>query len=165
MGDAYREEYGLEVEHIIPSNLYGPHDHFDTVTGHVIPSMIAKFSRAQAEHETEVKLWGTGQATRDFLHVADAARGIAALAESGTSDGFPINLGSGRETRISLLAEIISNFYGGRAKPVFTGDVSDGVPRRLLDTGRAWRELKWRPSVRLEEGLAGTIAWYEDWDV
>jgi len=164
MGEAYREEYGLQVEHVIPSNLYGPHDRFDTEKGHVIPSMIAKFSYAQSSRKSEVPLWGTGTATRDFLHAADAARGIADVAERGTSDGFPINLGSGRETLISDLADYISRSYGG-IRPVFTGEVSDGVPRRMLSTKRAWDVFGWAPTVGLEAGLRGTIAWYEDWDL
>lgn len=164
MGCSYRDQYDLQVEHVIPSNLYGPHDHFDTVTGHAIPSIIAKFSQALARGDSEVPLWGTGMATRDFLHAADAARGIVDVAEKGTSDGFPINLGSGRETQIAQLAEMIGKFYRG-VEPKFTGEVSDGVQRRLLSTARAWKDFNWSPSVRLEEGLMGTIAWYEDWDL
>lgn len=164
MGQEYRNQYGLHVEHVIPSNLYGPHDHFDTETGHVIPSMIAKFSRAQSDRKSEVPLWGTGTATRDFLHVADAARGIADVAEIGTTGGSPINLGSGREITIANLAALVSKIYGG-IKPVFTREVSDGVSRRLLNTTKARDELGWVSTVRLEEGLSGTVAWYEDWDL
>lgn len=163
MGQAYEKQYGLDVEHVIPSNLYGPRDHFDTQTGHVIPSIIAKFSAAQAAHETEVRLWGTGTASRDFLHVTDAARGIADVAEIGTSDGKPINLGSRRETTIAEVAMLVSKSYPG-ITPVFTGEVSDGAQRRLLDTRRAWEDLHWEPKVGFEEGLLGTIAWYEDHD-
>lgn len=163
MGRAYREQYGLEVEHIIPSNLYGPLDHFDSDSGHVIPGMIVKCSRAQHAREKSVTFWGTGTPTRDFLHVRDAAEGIVAALLRGT-DGDPVNLGSGQETPIAEVAKMVAGIY---RIPEVLWDSSrpDGARRRLLSTERANALLGWTPRNVLEEGLLETINWYEDWDL
>lgn len=160
MGQAYRSEYAMETEFVIPTNLYGPRDHFDTEHGHVIPSLIAKFSDAVRDKERYVRLWGTGRATRDFLYASDAARGIATLVEDG-SDGKPINLGSGVETSIHQLAELIAMYYEYEGDLVWDDSRPDGTPRRLLDTTRARVELDWKPEVNLVDGLTATIDWYE----
>jgi GDP-L-fucose synthase len=108
-----------------------------------------------------VSIWGTGKATRDFLHVADAARGIADAVEKNVHYDSPINLGSGQETSISDLANMIGKIYG---VDEIKWDVNraEGVQRRLLDTERAQTELGWEPQIKLEEGLRETIRWYED---
>lgn len=94
--------------HLIPTNLYGPGDNFDSVTSHAIPAMIRKFSEAVRDNRDTVELWGTGSPTRDFLFVGDAAQAIITAAEH-YNDFNPVNIGSGKEVRMSDLADQISS--------------------------------------------------------
>jgi nucleoside-diphosphate-sugar epimerase len=145
----------MRTDYLIPTNLYGPHDSFDPEDGHVIPAMIRKF----AEADDVVELWGTGTPTRDFLYVADAARGIADCLSAYTN-GDPINLGSGRETSIASVAELVADTMGFKGSITWNYERPDGTLRRLLDTERARKTLGWKPRISLEDGIEQTVSWY-----
>ena len=81
---------------MVPVNLYGPGDNFDPASSHVIPALIRKCQAAARQNEESITCWGTGRASREFLYVDDAARGIVAAAER-MDEPTPINLGTGRE--------------------------------------------------------------------
>ncbi len=159
-GQAYRAEYGFNAIYLIPTNLYGPGDSFDLERGHVIPSLVRKFSEATRDGEEKVTLWGTGQATRDFLYVEDAARGIADATER-YDGGEPTNLGTGVETSIAHLAEIIADLYDYKGEITWDYSKPDGQPRRCLSTERALERFHWRALMPLEVGLERTVGWYE----
>jgi nucleoside-diphosphate-sugar epimerase len=154
---AYRAQYGTRFDYLIPTNLYGPGDNFDLKTGHVIPSMIVKFGQKR-NTKSAVTLYGDGTQTRDFLYVEDAAHAIGKAAEQGTN-GEPINLGSGSETSIREVAEILSELSGG-VRFDFDGSKPVGTQRRLLDTARAKEELGWMANTELRDGLEQTVNWY-----
>lgn len=160
MLNAYREQYGLKGIYLVPVNLYGPGDNFDPESSHVIPALIRKFVTARDDGLPSVSLWGTGSASREFLHVDDAARGIA-MATVDFDGSDPVNLGAGREVTIKDLAEMI------RAATGYTGDLvwdptkPDGQPRRMLDTSRARERFGFEAEVPLEVGLAQTVEWWE----
>lgn len=159
MLDAYRREYGFNGIYVIPVNLYGPGDNFDPETSHVIPALVRKFSEAVAEGRDEVTCWGTGDASREFMYVDDAAEGVlAATVSHGT--GEPVNLGTGHEIRITELAKMIARQCGFAGRLVWDGSRPDGQPRRQLDTTRAQKLFGWSASVPLEDGIARTIAWW-----
>jgi GDP-L-fucose synthase len=156
---AYRQEYGFPGIYLIPTNLYGPRDHFDLENSHVIPALIRKCIEAQERGDPKIVVWGTGQATREFLYVEDAAEAIILAAEC--YDGpEPINIGSGEEISIRDLVDLIRELTG------YTGDVEwdtskpDGQPRRRIDTTRAREWLGWEARTSLREGLRRTIEWY-----
>ena len=157
---AYRRQYGLDAIYLLPTNLYGPADNFDLGTSHVIPALIRKFVEARDAGKHYVTCWGTGEPSREFMYVDDAASGIV-LATELYESAEPVNLGTGREIRILELAETIRNLVG------FTGDIRwdaskpDGQPRRRLDTSRAETHLGFLAQTGLEEGLRRTICWYE----
>lgn len=162
MGQAYREQYGLNAIYLIPTNLYGPGDNFDPEISHVIPAMIRKFEEAIIRFQDPVTFWGDGTPTRDFLHVRDAAQAIV-LATEKYDSGEPVNIGSGEETSISGPAYTLASTdlmdYAGeiawdRTKP-------NGQPRRLLDTSRAWEMFGFRAEIGLREGLKETVEWYK----
>lgn len=156
---AYRQQYGLNAVYLLPVNLYGPRDQFDLATSHVIPAMIRKFVEARAHGEERVVLWGDGSATREFLHVRDAARGIVLAAER--YDGAePVNLGSGREISICALANMVRELTGYSGQIVWDTDQPNGQPRRALDTRCAVEFFGFHARVSLEEGLRETIDWY-----
>jgi GDP-L-fucose synthase len=160
MGVAYRRQYGLNTVFLIPTNLYGPHDHFEEHRSHVIPALIRRCIEAREAARSEVVIWGDGTATREFLYVEDAARGIVDALERYESPE-PLNLGSGREVAIRELAEMVRTLtrYPGR----LTWDASrpGGAPRRSLDVERARRELGFAAATDLARGLERTVAWYE----
>jgi GDP-L-fucose synthase len=156
---AYREEYGFAGIYLLPVNLYGPGDHFDLESSHVIPAMIRKFLDAHESGAREVVLWGDGSPTREFLYVEDAAEGILAAAERYDGAG-PVNLGSGDEISIENLAKLVAREtgYGGGIR--WDTSQPNGQPRRKLDVTRARELFGWQSKVTLTEGLQRTIDWY-----
>lgn len=155
---AARQEFGFNGIYILPTNLYGPYDHFEPERSHVIPALIKKFVEAKEQDWNEIVVWGTGKASRDFLHVKDAVRGILLLAEKYDCPE-PVNLGSGQEVRISSLVYMLQELLNYQGKITWDTSKPDGQPRRSL---RIWKaqELGWKPEVGLKEGLRDTINWY-----
>lgn len=155
---AYRKQYGFNSIHILPVNLYGPRDNFDRKLSHVIPALIKRFVEAKRKNESKVYVWGTGKATREFLYVTDAADGILRLSENYDSSD-PVNLGTGIETSITEVSEMIASLVGFTGEIVFDSTKPNGQPRRRLDISRA-RKIGYSPKVGLKEGLKATIEWY-----
>jgi len=158
-GQAYRQQYGMNVVHLLPVNLYGPRDNFDPASSHVIPALIKKFQDALDAGAAEVEVWGTGKASREFLYVEDAARGIAMAADAydGTE---PVNLGAGFEILIRDLVALIARLMGFAGEIRWDATKPDGQPRRCLDTSRAERLFGFRAGTGFEDGLRRTIDWY-----
>lgn len=160
---AYRDQYGLRGAHLIPVNLYGPHDHFDLNNSHVIPALINKFTTAVKENQPVVYCWGTGTgATREFIYAGDAAEAIVSAVTQQLDTSLPINIGTGVDISIKDLAGLIGRISGFTGRIEFTGEVSDGQPRRRLDISRAQELLSFRAQTKLEDGLARTITWYRE---
>lgn len=157
---AYRQQYGFSAITVFPVNLYGPRDNFDLETAHVIPAMIRKFVNARESGHSEVVLWGTGQPTREFLFVRDAAEGVV-LASEWYDSSEPVNLGAGFELSIADLAGLIARLTGYSGRVAWDATRPDGQPRRCLDVSRAEKEFGFRASTPFEDGLRETIAWFE----
>jgi GDP-L-fucose synthase len=158
---AYREQYGMNAIYLLPVNLYGPRDNFDLHTSHVIPALIRKALEARESGAKELVVWGDGSATREFLYVADAAEGMILAAER-FNGAEPINIGSGVEYAIKELVEIIADECKFRGRIVWDASKPNGQPRRQLDTRRAEKQIGFLAQTALREGLASTIAWYEN---
>jgi len=153
---AYRQQYGFNSMYLLPVNLYGPADNADLETSHVIPAIIRKCVEALRDKRDEIVLWGTGNPTREFLYVDDAAEGILLAAEKyDASDA--VNLGSGQEISIRDLANLISRLTGFNGKIIWDTTKPDGQPRRGLDTSMAKRLFGFSASTPLESGLRKTI--------
>ena len=123
-------EFGFRSVYIMPTNLYGPNDEFGAHKSHVIPALINKFLEAQKYNVDTVEIWGTGNATRDFLYVEDAAKGILLAAERYDNPAQPLNMGSGKEVRIASLVKFISQLTGYQGKIKWDTSKPDGQPRR-----------------------------------
>jgi GDP-L-fucose synthase len=156
---AYREQYGFNAIYLLPVNLYGPGDNFDPESSHVIPALIKKFVEAKECGLDVVEIWGTGQATREFLYVEDAAEGIV-LATERYDGSEPVNLGSAMEISIRDLAGLIARIVGFEGELLFDTSKPDGQPRRCLDVSRAEDWFGFRAHMSFEEGLGRTVAWY-----
>jgi len=159
-GQAYRQQYGFNVIHLIPVNLYGPGDNFDPASSHVIPALIKKCVEARDSGADHIEVWGTGAASREFLYVDDAAEGITLGAER--YDGAdPVNLGVGREISIRELVDLIVRMTGFAGEIRWDPSRPDGQPRRALDTSRARERFGFVARTDLEAGLRSTIDWFE----
>jgi GDP-L-fucose synthase len=158
-GQAYRQEYGFNAIHLLPVNLYGPHDNFDPQTSHVIPALIRKCVEAAETGAPEVVCWGTGNATREFLFVEDCAEAIV-MATERYDDPEPVNIGAGFEIGIRELAELIAEQSGFTGTLTFDRTKPDGQPRRMLDVTRAERRFGFASTTDFRAGLQRTIDWY-----
>jgi GDP-L-fucose synthase len=156
---AYRQEYGYNAIHLLPTNLYGPGDNFDPETSHVIPALIRKMVEAREKGESEVVLFGDGTPTREFLYVEDAACGIA-LATAYYDGPEPINLGSGFEISIKDLAMLIAELTGFSGKIVWDTTKPNGQPRRKVDSSRAKKAFGFEAEVEFKAGLKALVEWY-----
>lgn len=156
---AYRQQYGFNAVYLLPVNLYGPRDNFDPRSSHVIPALIKKVHDAQQRGDRTIEVWGTGSATREFLYVDDAARGIVLAAER-YDDGDPVNLGAGFEISIRDLTELIGELMGFEGELRWDATKPDGQPRRQLDTSRARERFGFVAETDFRTGLRRTIDWY-----
>lgn len=156
---ANRAQHGQNCIYLLPANLYGPGDKFNPGVSHVIPALIKKFVDAKRSDRDHVEVWGSGQATREFLYVADAAEGIVTAAQH-YEDAEPINLGTGEEVAIKDLAELIAKLVGFDGELRWDSSRPDGQPRRRVDVSRAREEFGFEASMGLEDGLRETIDWY-----
>ena len=156
---AYKKQYNFESTNLIPVNMYGPHDNFDPSISHVIPALILKIATAMKHGESYVELWGTGQASREFLFVEDCAEAIA-LSVAKDTGPEPINVGTGSEIKICDLVTEIAEQMGYEGEIVYDDSQPDGQPRRCLDTSKARERLDFEAKTDLQSGLKRTIEWF-----
>lgn len=155
LGVYYAQEFGMKVGIVRPYNCYGPRDHFDPDTSHVIPALIKRV----LDGENPVKVWGTGNQTRAFLYVEDLAEGMM-LAVEKYSKPDPINLGTDEEISIKDLIKKIIYLSGVNAQIEFDTSKPDGSPRRNSDNKKAKEKIRFKAKTKLDEGLKKTIKWY-----
>lgn len=158
---AYRQQYGFNAIYLIPVNLYGPRDNFHLEHSHVIPALIRKMVDARNRGEKKVVVWGTGNASREFLYVEDAAEAIL-LATEKYNKPDPVNLGTGKEIKIRDLVNLIAELIGYEGEIIWDTSKPDGQPRRCLDTSKAEEEFGFKAKTSFREGLIKTIEWYEN---
>ncbi len=160
---AYRQQYGFNSIFLLPVNLYGPGDNFDPETSHVIPALIKKCMDAVNTGASEISVWGTGKATREFLYVEDAAEAIV-MASEKYNKSDPVNIGAGFEISIKNLVDMIVELTGFDGKIIWDSTKPDGQPRRSLDTSRAKEEFGFVAKTGFRTGLEKTIEWYSRGD-
>ena len=157
--ETYGRQYQLPCVVLVPANLYGPEDHFEEEKSHVIPAIIRRYVEAKDAGLDTVSNWGSGTPTREFLHVADAAEAIALAAEKDVKC-VPINLGTGIETSIAELTELIASTVGYKGEVFWDTSKPDGQPKRYLDVSRASEMLGFEAKISLEDGIRETVDWY-----
>ena len=159
----YRLQYGCDFISAMPTNLYGPHDHFDANNSHVIPAMILKFHQAKTRNKQSMTLWGSGKPLREFLYIDDLADGLLHVLQH-YSHKHPINIGSGHEISIHDLALMIRDITTYSGEIIFDPTRPDGTPRKLLDNTKM-NKLGWTAQTSLKTGLEKTYQWFlENYD-
>ena len=160
LADAYRRQHGFDAIVLVPGNLYGPHDNFDLQNAHVIPATIRKFFEAKRRGDAEIVAWGTGAPVRDFIYVGDACE-VILLAAERYSGADIINLSSGVPTTIRELIETVAELTGFQGNVRWDSSKPDGQMLKGFDVTRMHELLGYRCRTSLREGLASTIAWFE----
>ncbi|EPR37181.1 NAD-dependent epimerase/dehydratase [Desulfovibrio sp. X2] len=160
MCQAYRRQYGFDAVSAMPTNLYGPGDNFHPENSHVIPALMRRFHEARLSQAPSVTIWGTGSPLREFLHVDDMAEACLFLMQN-YSDYEHVNVGCGEDLSILELARLMARVTGYAGEILTDPEKPDGTPRKLMDNAKL-AAMGWRPRIPLEEGLAGTYAWFCD---
>ena len=158
MCQAYRKQYGFDVISVMPTNLYGPGDHFELQNSHVLPALIHKFHKAKVNGDNTVTIWGSGQPRREFLYVDDLADATVFLMENYSGEQF-VNVGVGEDISIKELAVLIKNKVGFSGDLEFDTSKPDGTPRKLMDVSFV-NSMGWKAKTSLEQGLLQTYQWY-----
>ncbi len=169
MCESYNRQYGVDYRSLMPTNLYGPGDNYHPENSHVIPALVRRFHEAKENGLSEVVVWGTGLARREFLHVDDMAKAavhvmnfdIKSYQNSTKPMLSHLNVGTGTDCTIKELAKIIAEVIGYKGKITWDASKPDGAPRKLVDSGRL-KSMNWSPNFGLKDGLRHAYSWYLD---
>jgi GDP-L-fucose synthase len=165
--ESYNRQYGTDYRSVMPTNLYGINDNFHPENSHVIPALMQRFNQAKANNDSEIVVWGSGNVMREFLYVDDMAEASLFVLEldkdvyeANTQPMLShINVGSGKDTTIRELAEIMKETTGYKGKIIFDIAKPEGPARKLIDITRL-KKMGWEHNVGLKEGLKNTYEWY-----
>jgi GDP-L-fucose synthase len=160
MCQAYHKQYGSSFISVMPTNLYGPGDHYHLQNSHVLPALIRKFHEAKINQEEVVNVWGTGTPRREFMYVDDAASACIFLMKNYTQPEI-INIGTGEDHSISQVAQMISDAVGYIGAVMYDHSKPDGTPRKLLNVEKI-KSLGWSPSVDIKTGIDKTYVDFSD---
>ena len=160
IGNSMKQQFGMNITNLMPTNLYGPNDNFSETESHVIPGLIRRMHNSKINNDDEFKIWGTGNPKREFLYAEDLAEAINFVISNEISEEI-LNVGSNQEVTIKRLAEIIRDEIDYKGSLTFDTSKPDGNPRKLLDSRKIF-ELGWKPKVKLEKGINKTYKWFLD---
>jgi GDP-L-fucose synthase len=160
IGNSMKQQFGMNITNLMPTNLYGPNDNFSEIESHVIPGLIRRMHNSKTNNDDEFKIWGTGEPKREFLYAEDLAEAINFVISNEISEEI-LNVGSNEEVTIKQLAEIIRDNINYEGSLTFDTAKPDGNPRKLLDSTKIF-ELGWKPKIELEEGIEKTYKWFLD---
>jgi GDP-L-fucose synthase len=149
---SYKLDFGCQFITVIPPNLYGPNDHYELETCHVLPALLRRIHEAKKHNLPTLTLWGSGNPRREFLHVDDLSHALITLMQV-YDDISPINIGTNTDLTIRQLAHLIKKIIGYRGLIQFDKSKADGTPRKLLDSSKAIQLIQWKPTISLEEGI------------
>lgn len=158
IGNSMKQQFGMNITNLMPTNLYGPNDNFSETESHVIPGLIRRMHNSKINNAGEFKIWGTGEPKREFLYAEDLAEAINFVISNEISEEL-LNVGSNEEVTIKHLAEIIRDNVQYEGSLTFDTTKPDGNPRKLLDSTKIF-ELGWKPKIKLEEGIEKTYKWF-----
>ena len=165
----YNEQYQTNYLTLMPCNLYGPNDNYDSKNSHFIPALIKKIVNGKSKKMKTVEVWGSGKPKREIMHVDDLASAIFFILNKNISnkkkfnkflkDNCVINVGSGQEYSIKEFATLISTLSSKKTKFKFNTKFPDGTKRKILDNSLL-NKLGWKPTISVKDGLKSTIDLY-----
>jgi GDP-L-fucose synthase len=153
------QQYGRSYRVAVPSNLYGPHDHFSAGSAHLVAAAIGKIHRAHVAGDPTVEVWGDGTARREFTYAPDLAAWIVDQVHRLAEWPDALNLGCGVDHSVREYYEVARDVVGYAGSFTFDSSKPSGTPRRLIDSTEA-RALGWTAPTPLSEGMAATYAAY-----
>ncbi|KZC24523.1 GDP-fucose synthetase [Rhodanobacter thiooxydans] len=156
--ESYNRQYGTAYVSAMPTNLYGPNDHYDLNNSHVLPALIRKTYEAKQRADTQLVVWGSGKPRREFMYVDDMADACVFLMESKVRDGL-FNVGLGTDVTIRELALTIMEVAGFTGDVIFDASKPDGTPRKLLSVDLL-KALGWEAKTDLRTGIERTYRDY-----
>lgn len=167
MCESYNRQYGTDYRSVMPTNLYGPGDNFHPQNSHVVPAMMRRFHEAKIANASEVVVWGTGKAMREFLHVDEMAEASVFVMnlpkdtwQQHTSPMLShVNVGSGIDCTIAELAHTLAEVVGFSGRVVFDTSKPDGTPRKLMNVDKL-SSMGWKAQLALKDGLRDTYQWF-----
>ncbi len=151
MCQSYNREYNTNFISVMPTNLYGPNDHYDLYNSHVLPALIRKIHEAKVKKTNVVEIWGSGSVKREFLFVDDLAEACVFLMNN-YNEGDIVNIGTGKDVSIKELAYIIKDVIGYEYEFHFDRTKPDGTPRKLLNVEKI-NKLGWKAKTDLKIGI------------
>ena len=165
--ESYNRQHNTDFRSVMPTNLYGINDNFHPENSHVIPALMQRFHEAKINNDSEVVVWGTGNARREFLYVDDMAKASLFVLEldeetykANTQPMLShINVGTGKDLTIREVAETMKEVVGYKGRLVYDATKSDGAPRKLIDIARL-KNMGWEYSVELKDGLTKVYKWF-----
>jgi len=157
----YNKQYGINFFSAVPPNMYGPFDRFYDNNANVLSSIITKIHEAKMNNKESVELFGTGKPKREFLFVDDFSDALIFLAKN-FEGGDNINVGSGEETSIAELAQIVKEVIEYEGEIIFNPKYPDGVMRKILDSSKI-NSLGWQANTSLKEGIIKTYDWFSNY--
>jgi GDP-L-fucose synthase len=160
MCQAFNKQFNTNFISVMPTNLYGPNDNFNLQSSHVMPALIRKFHEAKINKEQTVSVWGSGNPSREFLHVDDLADAVLYLMNN-YDDGEIINIGTGKDITIKELAEMIKDLVGFTGDIIFDASKPDGTPKKQLDVTKL-TAVGWKAKIDLREGITGVYEWFKN---
>ena len=167
MCESYYKQHGCNFISVMPTNLYGPNDNFHPKNSHVLPALLRRFHEAKINNEEDVKVWGTGKARREFMHVDDLANACLFVLENVEAAEIygqkisHLNIGSGNDVSIAELSKLIKSVVEYKGEIEFDLNQPDGTLKKLMDSSRL-KSLGWEHGISLKEGLKSTYNWYRE---
>ncbi|WP_067260543.1 GDP-L-fucose synthase family protein [Methanobrevibacter cuticularis] len=159
----YNNEYGKDFITVVPPNLYGMNDNFNPDSSHVIAGILNRMHNAKINNLPSVKIWGSGNQFREFMHVDDMADAVVFLLERYSNSEF-INIGTGEDITIKDLANLIKKVIGFKGELIFDSSKPDGMYRKVLDVSKI-SKFGWKYQISLKQGLIETYNWFlEEFD-
>jgi GDP-L-fucose synthase len=170
MCEFYNTQHNKSYVTLMPCNLYGPNDNFETKKSHFLPALIKKVIEDNQQNNKSIEIWGTGKPKREVMHVDDLAAAIGFILKKKIRNdkkllalikkSSVINVGSGVEYSVSSFAKIICNILNNKNKLSFNQNYPDGTMRKILDSSLI-KSLGWKPKIKIKKGLSDTIEWYK----
>jgi len=150
-------QYGMNYKTIIPSNLYGPGDNFDSKSSHLVAACIKKVIAAKEHSESEILVWGDGKARREFTYVDEVSAWLAGALASIHEWPHAMNLGLGVEFSVEEFHKFALDASGYQAELVFQPEKPAGMRQKLMDSSLARNNFGWDPKILPENGMRLTL--------